>query len=641
MKITGNPEHPVSRGFACFRATRFGAVQDSPERLTSPLLHGKSGWKKISYPDAIALLAERIATAQEACGAESFAIYKGESLKHQESTAYLRHLCHGLGSPNYLSVGSICHWALALGHGLTYGGIPAPDYDRLRCILVWGCNPANAFQRSFMRLKEAKERGVKIIVIDPAMTATAKLADLHLPVRPGADGLLALALLKYCAGNEQCVPAADSSVGWPQLREELAAVSLTELVERADIDIAQFGRAAEMLAHHRPTWIETGLGLELQPHGVQTIRAIACLQAILDPLARPATPWGKLKPLPKSGRFPAMGSPVGGGEFPVFLGKTGEGQAMRLPEAILEGNPHPIRTMLIAGANPMLTFPDPVLFGRALNRLDFLAVFDFFMTRTAERADLFLPAATFLESHELHDYVAVGRPCLSLVRPVEETGKGWSLWKLVFELAKALGLEELFPWRDNRKALTERMAGSGIELSDLEASPSLTVSYPVAPVTPGVWQTPDGKVHFHSAALAAAGQPGTPGVACFLPEPEAEGFSFYLSTGDRIAVYQHSQFRNIPVFFEKAPAPFLAVHPDTARQLSIAEGETVTLTTPFGSLDIAVSFSEELRKDCLRLSHGWSEANANLLGGFDNLDPLSGFPWLKALPAMIEKKVGA
>lgn len=639
LKITGNPEHPVSRGFACFRGTRFGFVHDSSDRLTSPLLKVKAGWKPISYDDAIALLAAKIRAARDVYGAESLCIFKGESLKHQESTAYLRHLCHGLGSPNYHSVGSICHMAMALGHGLTYGGIPAPDYQRLRCILVWGCNPANAFQRSFLRLKEAKENGAKIIVVDPSQTATARIADLHLPVRPGGDGFLALALLKYCAQEDRFVPDGASSVGWPQLQAELAALSLGFLLERAGIERAHLQKAADLVMSNSPTWIETGLGLELQPQGVQTVRAIACLQAVLDPLCRPATPWGKLQPLPGSTRYPGMPLPVGGREFPIFTGKTGEGQAMQLPMAVLENNPHPVRTMLIAGANPMMTFPDPTLFGKALDRLDFLAVFDLFMTATAQRADLVLPAATFLEFHELHDYVAVGRPYLGLVQPVEDSAKGWPLWKLVFELAKAMDVKELFPWEDNRQALTERMAGSGIAFRDLAASPSLTAPYAVPAVEPGVWRTADGKVHFHSAELAEAGQPGIPTADSFLPDFAAdESFPFRLSTGDRLPVYQHSQFRNIPAYREKVPGVTLAIHPEAARDLIIAEGEIVTLVTPFGSLDVAASFSVELRPDCLRLAHGFREANANLLGTFDHLDPISGFPWLKALPARIVKK---
>ncbi len=642
LKIKGNPEHPVNRGFVCFRGAHFGEVHDSPVRLTSPLLKIKSGWKRISYQHAVDILTDKIRSGRKTCGAESLCIYKGESLKHQESTAYLRHLCYGLGSSNYHTVGSICHNAMALGHGLTYGGIPAPDYERVQCILVWGCNPANSLQRNFMRLKHAKENGTKIIVIDPTLSSTARIADLHLPVRPGRDGFLALALLKRHAKNASLLPDTASSVGWPKLQAELSALSLDFLLDQADIDLTLFDKTADLLLHNGPTWIQTGLGLELQPSGVQTVRAIACLQSLLDPLCRPAAPWGKLRPLPGSDSYPDMVSPVGEKEFPVFSGKIAEGQAMRLPEAVLLNRPYPVRTMLITGANPMLTFPDPALFGKTLQGLDFLAVFDLFMTETAREADLVLPAATHLEFHELHDYVAVGQPYLGLVQPVEDSGKGWPLWKLVFELAKRLDLGALFPWQDNRQALTERMAGSEIEFHDLTASASLTVKYAVPEIKPGVWRTFDGKVHFHSIELEKAGQRGIPTAGCFVPPLDrGEDFPFYLSTGDRIPVYQHSQFHNIPSYRKQFPLPGVEMHPAAAQDLAIGNDDTVTLSTPFGSLEVAVSLSQELRHDCLRLTHGWSEANANVLGTFEHLDPISGFPWLKAIPAGIAKKGAA
>lgn len=640
LSIRGNPDHPVSQGFVCFRGSQFHHVHDSPDRLTTPLLKGKSGWKPISFKDGIDLLAEKIREGKDAHGAQSLCIYKGESLKHQESSAYLRHLCSGLGTPNYHTVGSICHCAMAIGHGLTYGGIPVPDYKRIKCILVWGCNPANSLQRSFKQLKQAKENGVRIIVVDPSKSATARLADMHLPVRPGRDGFLAMALLKHCAGQDRFVPESTTSLGWSHLQAELTSLSLDDLLAQANINMVDFLRVASMLEDNSPTWIQTGLGLELQPSGVQTVRAIACLQAILDPLSRPAAPWGKLQPLPGSDTYPDMVSPVGEREFPVFTQSTAQGQAMQLPKAILENSPYPVRTMLITGGNPMMTFPDPALFGKALNSLDFLAVSDLFMTETAKHADLILPAATHLEYHELHDYVSSGQPYLGLVHPVEDFGKGWPLWKLVFELANRMDLQTLFPWKDNREALTERMAGSGIEFNDLVGSPSLTAEYSVPEIQTDVWPTLDGKVHFHSAKLEELGQPGIPTAECFHPPQEvSETFPFYLSTGDRTPFFQHSQFHNIPKYRKQAPEPSLEIHPSTAGDLEIAEGETVTLSSPFGNLDIAISFSEELRNDCLRLGHGWSEANANLLGTFDHLDPISGFPWLKAIPARITKKV--
>ncbi len=242
LRIMGNPEHPVSQGFVCFRGSQFHHVHDSPDRLTSPLLKVKSGWKPISYGDAVNILAEKIRVGRDTYGTQSLCIYKGESLKHQESTAYLRHLCYGLASPNYHTVGSICHTAMALGHGLTYGGIPSPDYKNIKCILVWGCNPANSFQRSFMRLKQAKESGVKIIVVDPSQSATVRIANVHLPVRPGNDGFLAMALLKHCTERDRFVPNTAASIGWPQLEAELASLSLDYLLDKANINMVDFLR---------------------------------------------------------------------------------------------------------------------------------------------------------------------------------------------------------------------------------------------------------------------------------------------------------------------------------------------------------------------------------------------------------------
>ena len=311
---------------------------------------------------------------------------------------------------------------------------------------------------------------------------------------------------------------------------------------------------------------------------------------------------------------------------------------MRLPGAILEGTPHPIRTMLIAGANPMLTFPNPKLFGKALDRLDFLAVFDLFLTDTARHADLVLPAATHLEYHELHDYVAVGQPYLGLVQPVEDTGRGWPLWKLVFELAGRLDLGALFPWEDYRQALRERMSGSGIEFRELEESPTLTVRY--GSTVPGTIGRPVAaeKINIRSTETEKAGQPGLPLPDCFtLPCTVSEEFPFYLSTGDRIPVFQHSQFQNIPDYRRQGGDPRLDLHPEAAAGLGLQEQDRVLLRSPFGSLEIAVAFAPDLRRDCLRLRHGASEANANRLGSFDHLDPISGFPWLKGLPARIDR----
>ena len=297
-----------------------------------------------------------------------------------------------------------------------------------------------------------------------------------------------------------------------------------------------------------------------------------------------------------------------------------------------------MKAVLIAGGNPALTFPDSETQTEAFRKLDFLAVFDLFMTPTAQLAHLVLPAADFLENMELHDYGHGGRPHLGLIKPVTMTTKGWPAWKLIFELAGRLGLRELFPWQDNRQALIYKFSENGIELSDLENSPSATVSYKNGESSDSDPYPPHGKTRYRSEAVEKAGNPGLPTLESLsLPFRTDEQFPFWLSTGDRVPFFQHSQFRRCPTYKARMEEPLLGIHPEAARALQICNGDFAFLSTRYGKIRVKVDLSDDLRKDCLRMTHGWKEGNVNELTGLEYFDPLSGFPWLRALPARLEK----
>jgi anaerobic selenocysteine-containing dehydrogenase len=312
---------------------------------------------------------------------------------------------------------------------------------------------------------------------------------------------------------------------------------------------------------------------------------------------------------------------------------------MLLIKAILNGEPYPVRAMLIAGANPMVTFPSVRRQGEALQNLDFLAVFDLFMTPTAHLADLVIPGADQLDNLELHEYGRIGIPYLGLMRPATSSPKGWPTWKLVFELARNLGLGDLFPWEDNRQALAYRLTGTTVTLSDLEGSESSTAAYHVDNPSSERWHTKDGKVHYRSDELDATGNPALPiPEAIDLPEQSDGEYPFWLSTGDRVSAYQHGQFRGIPVYEKMVPEPVLDIHPNAAARVGIQSGELVALSTPYGRIDIRAYVTPEVREDCLRMTHGWEQGNANELTGLEHFDAVSGFPWLKALPGKVERK---
>ncbi len=602
-----------------------------------PLLKKGSSWQEISYEAALELLADRLDRCRQKHGPQSVVFYKGESLKHQEISHYMSHLAHGFGSPNYITVGSLCHFAMTLGFKLTCGGMPAPDYSRIKTAIIWGANPAVALARSAVALRKALQGGTKLVVIDPSMTKTAKLAECHLAITPGSDGNLALAFIKYAIQDRNITPSTVNK-GWGDLKNMVSGLSLSELLLPTGIKEAKFLQAAAIIFAHRPGWIQTGSGLELQPNGVQTVRAIASLMTILDPEATTAPIASPLAALPGMDQYPVMGEPIGKAEHPLFASHLGQGQGMQLPKAILNDTPYPVRSMLVVGGNPLMTFPQTSVYRRAFDKLEFMAVFDLFMTPTAQAADLVFPAATYLENLELIDYGRMGQPHLGLIQPVLDSGYGWPTWKFLFRLAQALDLGNILPWQDNHEALRYRLSSSSIRLEDLLNSTSSTVRYQAEKRQPVNWNTPDKKIHYYSHPVEKTGNSPLPTLNSLqLPYGVNGEFPFWLSTGDRVPCYQHSQFRESGTCKATMPEPFLDLHPDAASRLGIKERERVRLSTRDGQIDLDVRVTQEIREDCLRMTHGWVEANANELTSNQYLDPLSGFPWMRALPARIDR----
>lgn len=639
VQIGGNPDHPISKGFICFRGRHFGEVHNSPERLRRPMLRKGSTHVAISWDEAMDILASRFLAAREKYGAQSLVLFKGEALKHQEIAEYMRHLAFGFGSPNFVSVGSLCHEALALAHGLTYGSIPLPVFETMKTAVLWASNPAVSMPRTWSTLQQAVKKGTRLVVVDPSKTQSSCIADLHLAVNPGSDGFLALAFLKHAVESVGLRPtAAQGANGWSDLEKMVTEMSLPNLLGRTGISDAQFAEACALIFSHLPAWIQTGLGLELHPCGVQTIRAIALLQALLDPENRPTPAPFRLNPLPGADRHPDLLDPIGFREAPIYCSTLREGQGMTWTRAILNDDPYPVRSMLIVGANPLLTFPASSAQAKALERLDFLAVFDLFMTSTTELADLVLPAADMLGCLELHDYCATGESYLGLVQPVAPRDGSWPAWKLLFGLAERLGLGELFPWEDNAQALAYRLNGTGIAPEALLDSPSSTIPY-LPPTERGFSKTALPRTfHWYSSKLEGAGQAPLPVLeALMLPAIVDDQYPLWLSTGDRIRAFQHSQFRECGSYLAGANGPCVEIHPDAAALLGIGEGDLVQLATKTGAIHVRANLDSDLRRDCLRMTHGWRDANANELTSFSQLDPISGFPWMRALPARIEK----
>jgi anaerobic selenocysteine-containing dehydrogenase len=351
-------------------------------------------------------------------------------------------------------------------------------------------------------------------------------------------------------------------------------------------------------------------------------------------------------------------------------------------KAILDETPYPVKAALIMAANPVLTAPNSAKVKAALEKLDFLVVVDLFMTRTAELADIVLPACTFLEqtyyaTYEAGAYLKPTHPGLFMLRPqvvlpLEESRPDW---QIIFDLAKRLGFEEHFPWQDIEEAIDYELAPVRITVRDLHDHPKgIQLRGPSLLYqklgNKGGWghlligllnrtqfrgypniyrkyekmgfMTPSKKVEICSHQLESMGYDGVPvyhePAESPLGDAElAEGFPLVLTTGAKLDCYVHSQLRNIPSLRQRMPHNLVEIHPGTARDCGVAAGEPVVVESPRGNVTCQASLTDTIRPRVVQLYHGFEGANANLLTDSGSFDPITGAVPLRSSLCRIRK----
>ena len=194
VRVTGDAENERSRGYICPKGKAIPDTVHSSGRLLYPMKRNGDGWQRISWDDAFSEIAEKLYAVRSKYGPESLDIFTGEATLNERLSLYFERFGHIYGTPNHRT-GGICHTVKLISNKLVYGTLLHPDYERSRCIVLWGTNLDTAEPLNAIKVRNARKNGAKLIVIDPALTLMAKLADLHLRVRPGTDGALALGMM--------------------------------------------------------------------------------------------------------------------------------------------------------------------------------------------------------------------------------------------------------------------------------------------------------------------------------------------------------------------------------------------------------------------------------------------------------------
>lgn len=648
--IKGQEGHPVSRGLICPKGFAVKEWSGASDWIHHPLKKTADGqWQEVSWGEALNTIAQKLGEIKGDFGPETVAIHVGQAGVRKEFTPYAERFARVFGTPNFSSAGSHCHRSKVMANTLTYGALPVPDFANSNCIVLWGSYPQKSLPTQMGFINEARQRGAKLIIIDPRVTYLGKKADLHLQLRPGTDGALALGMLnviiKEQLYNREFVEK--WTVGFDELIKHVAEFTPQKAEEITGLSAQKVVAAARLYAKSSPTCISMGIALELQSNGFQNLRAISILQAITGNLditgGAMFVPPANLNSLAVEICSEDLKPAVGQDRFPLFIKSFGHAQANVYSDAILEGRPYFLKALIVSGSNPLLTWPNAGKLRKALEKLEFLVVMDHFMTETAKLADIVLPAATFLGRNELWDLAPnFGRQVIGLAPKVMDEQGRMSDWQFWTELAVRMGYRRFFPWKDEEEALDYRLQSIRLTVEELKNYPE---GYSYGQLkqrkyeTTG-FKTASGKVEIYSAVLEQYGYDPLPVYREPAENPFCEKACEYpliLTTGARTLGYTHSRFRSIPSLQKFQPEPLAEIHPETAVKFGIEDEHQVLVETPRGSIELKVRITDEVAPRVLYLSHGWPEANANLLTDNEYLDPVTGFPADRALMARVRR----
>ena len=630
---------------ACAKLTAAPDIVYSPERLTTPLIKKDdgSGFREASWDEALDLVAARFLHHKETSGAQSGAWLRGMAADWGAPWDYPNRLMHLFGSPNTIGNGSICFVARDFAHSYTYGAMAFPEAKSAKCIIVWGKNDGNTALGAAEGIHWAKEHGATLIVIDPVQTALARKADLWLQIKPGHDGLLAMAMIHEII-TENLYDAdfvEHHTIGFEELKKVAATYPAEAIADTIWLSVEQIKQLARLYATTKPAAIIDGNGLDMHREVFDTTRAIAMLRALTGNLDQSG---GDVLPQPIPVRNIQLKERLPEGLLPItqhyplfntFSDTWGNQVQGCVVDAIADGSPYPLKMVVVQSGNPVITMADSNRTREAFTQVETLVVIDLFMTATAQLADVILPATTGFEKTQLNRASIRNNPMFLQDAVIPPVGDSWPDWKIVFALGRRLGFAAEFPWQTAEEAINYQLEPAGVTVEQLrQNSKGLRIEalrYEKFREQP--FKTPSGKVEFFSSRLAEAGFPGVPfqnglgGNPISFADRSAE-YPLLGISGSRDIRFTNSQFRTIPALLQNGAGCAVDIHPDDAQLQGIAAGDLVQIETPKGAIEMPARLATTVRPGTARIAWGWGDydprCNLNALTEDDQRGAVTG-----------------
>ncbi|MBD9984769.1 MULTISPECIES: molybdopterin-dependent oxidoreductase [Citrobacter freundii complex] len=632
--VEGAPESTFTHGTPCVKGLSYPRRVYSPDRIKYPMVQdvrGSGNWRRISWDEAM----QRIATKMLEIKKKDGSMLGLALTKYSGKFGVLNYAVEGMMS----SLGYTTRFA---GTPCWPAGIDAQNYDmgdmwcndpedmvKAKYIIIWGANPAWCSMHTMKYIYQAREKGAKVVVIDPLLTQTAAKADLYLRVRPGSDGALALGMARHLVdkGLVDQDFVNNYSHGYAEFEEYLRNnVTVEWASEICGLSADVIRQLAEEFTAVNPATVWIGYGMQRHVNGGANVRAIDAFVAMTGNIGIEGggARYGHLHTWGFNYNAMLQKPPVGSIGMPEAAGTTSEfGSAGEVAQysdrslninqtakGILEANEPPVRMLWVACKNPFAQDFDRSKMEKAFEKLEMVVCADQFFNETVQHADIVLPVTTAFEEWNVdasywHYWLSINQPA---IKPMYEAKCDLEIAVLLSRTINKLEPGSCtFPQEFDHKRWLDQEFNDGMakmfgisSWDDLLEGPKKAILPSSAAWYDRKFKTPSGKFEFKSELCEKNGHTALPEY-----KPEAKStLPFHLFT-PHVQFGIHSQFINLDWMQVFYPEPFVYMHPVSAGKRGIAENDLVKVFNTTGEVELRAKVTANVPEDFLVMYEAW------------------------------------
>ena len=646
--------HPVSQGKLCIKGWNAGEFVISKERLSKPLIKRNGSFIEAAWDEALDTIAKKLKEYKE-IDPDSIAVLSSAKCTNEENYLMMKFARAVLGTNNVDHCARLCHASTVVGLVQSFGsGAMTNSITELEdadCILVIGSNTAEQHPLIARYILRAKEKGAKLIVVDPRAITLTQFADYHLRQRPGTDVAVFNGFMNVILANglEDKEFIKERTEGFEELKETVKNYTPEHVEKITGIPKDKLVAAATTYAKTEHASIVYSMGITQHTTGVDNVSSSANLAMLTGNVGKPSTGVNPLR-----GQNNVQGACDMGALPNVYSGyqsvtdekmraKFEDAWKTKLPQKLgltvvemmneaAKGN---VKAMYIMGENPMISDPDISHVREGLENLEFLAVQDIFLSETAQLADVVLPAASYAEKEGT--FTSTERLVQMVRKAIEPPGESKADWEIICDLAKAMGSKE-FEYKSPAEIMDEiaslTPSYAGIVYERLQRGglqwPCPSKEHPGTP-------------YLHKEKFARANGKGKFWGIEFKEPAELpdEEYPFILTTG-RIIFHFHTgtMTRKTDLLNKEVPTGYVEINPKDAEKLALANGEFVSVQTRRGQIETKALITERVPEGVIFIPFHFAECAANVLTN-PALDPVAKIPEYKVCAAKLQKSGGA